>query len=178
MLDQIHEFNIDRRKRTLYCLYESIDGAAANQFLKNLDYLNRTKGRIRVYFSTSGGSVIDGLTMYEAIRRSANPVDIIITGAVQSIGAFIIQAAHRRLIEPTAYIMYHSGTFQTSETAVDEVAKEALFTRDQFSMIDSLMYARIKPKMSLDAFREAVRRSIWLDARQALKAGYVDEVLK
>lgn len=170
--------SVNTRTRTIYGLYETIDTSTALDLIKSLDLLNRTRGPINLIFSTTGGSVTDGIIMYEAIRRSKNPVTVTVTGAVESIGAFIIQGAHRRRIEPTAYIMYHSGTFQTQETAVDEVVREAMFARDQYRMVDKIIHDRIKFKGSLDSYQESVRRSIWLDARGALKNGYVDEVVE
>lgn len=173
----VHDYSIDLKTRTVYCIAEETDSEVAETFIKNIAYLNRTKGTIKVVLSTSGGEVDYGIAMYESVKHSKNPVHILVTGSCQSIGILILQGAAKRSIYSTSTLMYHEGNSSQGEMPVNESVKSALYTRDQFAMIDKIIFDRVKPGISFDAFQDQVRRSIWLDGKAAKKAGYVDEVI-
>lgn len=163
--------------RTIYSINGEVNSTLATEILLKLSEFNQTRGPIRLVLHTPGGDVTSGIAIYEAIRRSRNPVTVTVTGTCESIGMLILQAAHHRQIYSTSSLMYHEGYCKLGKLPVNEAVKTALFTRDQFALVDRLIYDRVKPPGSFEGFQEQARKSIWLDAKQAKKLGYVDEIV-
>jgi ATP-dependent protease ClpP protease subunit len=60
------------------------------------------------YFTTEGGDVFAGLSMYEALKNSKVAVHVIAESCVCSIGTIIMLGATKRLMRKTSVILIHS----------------------------------------------------------------------
>lgn len=133
---------------------------------------------ISMYINSPGGSVYDGLAVYDVMQYIKCPVHTYVTGMAASMGSFIAQAGepgHRYLL-PRAITMIHqpsSGTRgKISDMAIDyheseRIKKELteLYVKHNSRGVD---YAR---------FEQLMDRDKWLTAPQAIELGLADQIV-
>lgn len=93
-------------------VFGPIDDTAAEKIFNGLTIFNRSStAPITINLNTYGGDVTAGFAIYDAIRMSQAPVNILATGALFSMGAVIMQAAPegRRMVTEHCTIMLHYG---------------------------------------------------------------------
>ena len=79
---------------------------------------DKGKKRIRVYINSVGGSVIDGMSIYNAIIHTKTPVDTYCVGIAASIAGVIFTAGKNRYIADYGLLMIHNPYRETGE--IDE----------------------------------------------------------
>ena len=67
------------------------------------------------YINSPGGSVKDGLAVYDVIRLMKSPVTTICIGMAASMGSILFLAADKRLMLPHSEIMIHDASFGQAE---------------------------------------------------------------
>ena len=74
---------------------------------KEKEYNGWEREPIKLYIYTYGGVCYAGFALIDAIRASKTPVHTIVLGTAMSMGIFIFNAGHKRLIGEHATLMYH-----------------------------------------------------------------------
>jgi len=134
---------------------------------------------INMYINSPGGSVYDGLGVYDVMQYIKCPVYTYVTGMAASMGSFIAQAgaAGHRYLLPRAITMIHQPSSGTRGKVSDM----------EIDLIESL---RIKREMTelyvkhnsrgikYDRFVELMDRDKWLTAPQALELGLADQIVE
>ena len=82
-----------------------IDGAKFQEELLCLDMMN--KKRIQVWVNSEGGSVLQGMNIFNAIIKSRTPVDTYNVGVAASIAGAIFMAGRKRIMSDYAQFMMH-----------------------------------------------------------------------
>jgi len=133
---------------------------------------------INMYINSGGGSVYDGLSVYDVMQYIKCPVATYVTGMAASMGSFIAQAgtAGMRYILPRAITMIHqpsSGTRgKISDMEID--LKESL--RIKKEMTD--LYVKHNSKgTTYQQFEALMDRDRWLTAEQAIELGLADQIV-
>jgi ATP-dependent Clp endopeptidase proteolytic subunit ClpP len=78
---------------------------------------------LRVYINSPGGSVTEGVAIFNAMKRYSGKLTIVVDGIAASIASFILCAASERLIDQNSCVMVHepwSGRIGTSKEMRDE----------------------------------------------------------
>lgn len=133
---------------------------------------------INMYIKSPGGSVYDGLAVYDVMQYIKCPVYTYVTGWAASMGSFIAQAGepgHRYLL-PRAMTMIHqpsSGTRgKVSDMEID--LKESIRLKKEMTEL----YVKHNSKgVTYDQFRELLDRDKWLTAPEALELGLADHIV-
>lgn len=133
---------------------------------------------INMYIKSPGGSVYDGLAVYDVMQYIKCPVYTYVTGWAASMGSFIAQAGepgHRYLL-PRAMTMIHqpsSGTRgKVSDMEID--LKEGIRLKKEMTEL----YVKHNSKgVTYDQFRELLDRDKWLTAPEALELGLADHIV-
>lgn len=130
-----------------------------------------------ITFNSPGGSVIDGLALYDAIlrlRREGHVITTRASGLAASMAAIVLQAGDTRIMDERAFMLIH----EISSSAVgkfSEMENEMIFVK---KLQDTLL--EILAERSSLSKREVARRwklkDWWLSANEALKLGLVDVV--
>lgn len=134
---------------------------------------------IHMYVNSGGGSVYDGLAVYDLMQYIKCPVYTYVTGIAASMGSFIAQAGepgHRYLL-PRSITMIHqpsSGTRgKVSDMEIDLI--ESLRIKKEMTEL----YVRHNSKgVTYDRFVELMDRDRWLTAPQALELGLADQIIE
>lgn len=99
-------------KREVY-LTTDVNTESATLLMQQLSYLDRTEpgSPIRLYINSPGGSVNDGLAVYDLMQILESPITTICTGRAASMGAILFLGAQERLMLPHSEIMIHDASF-------------------------------------------------------------------
>jgi len=133
---------------------------------------------INMYINSPGGSVYDGLAVYDVMQYIKCPVATYVTGMAASMGSFIAQAGApgMRYLLPRAITMIHqpsSGTRgKVSDMEIDLI--ESLRIKKEMTELYVKHNSRGVP---YDRFVELMDRDKWLTAPQALELGLADHIV-
>ena len=131
---------------------------------------------IKLYISSYGGSVYDGLGLIGVISSSRTPVHTYAVGKVMSMGLLLAISGAKRFAYPHTTYMFHSlsteaqGTF----TALQESAEEAQRLQHKLDHI-----VLTTTNISLDRLTEVHRTKLdwYFDVNHALELKCVDEII-
>lgn len=79
--------------------------------------------RILIKLDSPGGSVFDGLGLFDEMRHSKVPIDVYVPAFAASMGANLLMHADRSYVSPQATVLFHgahAGTYQVSEGVLKE----------------------------------------------------------
>jgi len=134
---------------------------------------------INMYINSPGGSVYDGLAVYDVMQYIKCPVATYVTGMAASMGSFIAQAGApgMRYLLPRAITMIHqpsSGTRgKVSDMEIDLL--ESLRIKKEMTEL----YVKHNSKgVTYERFAELMDRDKWLTAPQALELGLADHIVE
>ena len=132
---------------------------------------------IQFYINSPGGSVTDGLMIYDTMKLIKPDVQTICMGMAASMGSVLLAAGTKgkRCILPNAEVMIHQplGGAQGQATEILIAADHIKATRTRLNQI--LADACGKP---LDQLMQDTDRDNWMTAQQALEYGIVDKILE
>ncbi len=144
--------------------------------LLHLAYADPKKD-IKLYINSPGGSVYDGMAIYDTMQYITPDVQTIGIGLQASMGAFLLSsgAKGKRFMLPHSKVMIHqpsSGTRgRVSDMEID--LKENLSVKD---MLDKILAENTGQKLS--KIKQDVDRDYWMTAAEAKEYGLIDEVIK
>lgn len=132
---------------------------------------------LTIVFNSPGGSVIDGLALYDQIvelRKAGHEITTIARGQAASMGGILLQAGDKRLIGANAHLLIHEVS-NISSGKVSEMEEHLEITRRMQNRLVAILAER--STMSRNEIKKAWQKTDWwLDARQAVKLGFADKV--
>jgi len=156
-----------------------IDQATSNSVIAQLLFLQAKAPdkEIQIYINSLGGSVSDGLAIYDTMQYVRPPISTISVGLSASIAAIILIAGTkgRRFALPNSRILLHQPSGGVSGVASDiEIhADEIIKIRERLNSILAEHTGQPIKKIKTDTDRD-----FWMSAEQALDYGIIDEVIK
>lgn len=138
-----------------------------------LDSLNHDE--IRIYINSVGGSVYDGLAIYDTMQAIQSPVTTICTGLAASMGAFLLAGGDNRYSLENGQIMIHqvsSGTIGQC-TDIQIAAKNVQDLKERLTKIlaDNSI-------LDYDEMLAVCERDCWVSPSEALELGLIDGIIK
>lgn len=144
--------------------------------LLHLAYEDSTSD-IKLYINSPGGSVYDGLAIYDTIQYIKPDVQTIGIGLQASMGAFLLSSGTKgkRVALPNARIMIHQPSSGTEGKVTDQEIslKEAVFLKKR---LNEILAKNTGKKLS--EIEKDVERDRWMSAEEAVAYGIVDKVIK
>lgn len=167
-------------KDRIILLGEEINQTISSLITAQLLYLEgEDPGKdIQLYINSPGGSVSDGMAIYDTMNYIRCDVSTTCIGMAASMGAFLLAAGAKgkRFALPNAEIMIHQpmGGIKAPAQATDiEItANYILKSREQLNRI--LSQNTGKP---LEVIERDTDRDYYMDAREAKNYGMIDEIL-
>ncbi len=160
-------------------LGEDVNEHTANIVVAQLLHLayEDSKKDIKLYINSPGGSVYDGLAIYDTIQYISPDVQTIGIGLQASMGAFLLSSGTKgkRFALPSSRIMIHQPSSGTQGKITDqEIAlKEGLYLKHQLNKILAKNTGQKLAKIEKD-----VDRDFWMSAEEAAAYGIVDKVIE
>ena len=155
-----------------------IDDDVANIVTAQLLFLasNDSSSDISLYLNTPGGQVSSGLAIYDTMQLIEPDVATICTGMAASMGSVLLcaGAAGKRSALPHSRVMIHQplGGAQGQASDILIAAQEIEKIRKELYTIISEHSGQTLEKIYADGDRD-----FWMNAKEALDYGMVDEIL-
>lgn len=164
-------------KRAVY-LWGVVEDKSAKDIVTRLLLLDADKPgeEIKFFINSPGGVVTSGMVIYDTMRMIKSPVSTICMGLAASMGSILLSAGAkgRRLIYPHGEVMIHQpslgGYMQGVSADLEIQAKQTKKTKE--------MGARILAENCGKKFEQVMKdfdRDYWLDAKEAIEYGIVDQ---
>ena len=131
---------------------------------------------IYLYINSPGGSVYDGLGIFDTMNHIKPDVCTICVGLAASMGAFLLSAGKKgkRMSLPNSRIMIHQplGGAQGQAADIEIQAKEILYIKAQLN--NALADHTGQP---LEKIAEDTERDFFMSPQEALEYGLIDQVI-
>jgi ATP-dependent Clp protease protease subunit len=166
-------------KKRIVFLGSPIDSDIANIVIAQLLFLESENPNedIYLYINTPGGSVDDGLAIYDTMTYIKPDVATICVGQASSMGAVLLAggAKGKRMALPNARIMIHQvmGGVQGQASDVKIHAEEILKAKDRLNHILAKHTGR-----GLKQIEQDTDRDYFLSAEEAEKYGVIDKIIE
>lgn len=159
-------------------LGEEVTEMTANVVVAQLLHLaNESPDKdIQLYINSPGGSVYDGLAIYDTMQYIAPDVQTIGIGLQASMGAFLLSsgAKGKRFVLPNARVMIH----QPSSGTRGKVTDQEISLRESIALKERLAAIMAdNTGQKLDKIKADMERDYWLSAADAVAYGLADEVI-
>ena len=159
-------------------LGEQVNEHTANIVVAQLIHLayEDPKKDIMLYINSPGGSVYDGMAIYDTMQYIKPDVQTIGIGLQASMGAFLLSsgAKGKRFILPHSKVMIHQPSHATKGKVTDmEIdLKEGLAVKE---MLAELFVKNTGQKLS--KIKSDMERDYWMSPDEAKKYGLIDEII-
>jgi len=166
------------RERIIF-LGTAIDDQVANVVVAQLLHLTHedSEREIQMYINSPGGVIYAGLAIYDTMQMIPNPISTVAVGVTASFGTVLLAAGTkgRRYALPNATIHMHQplGGAQGQATDIEIQAKQILRLK---SLLLNIMSKHTG--QPLEVIERDSDRDYYLEAKQAVEYGLVDQVLE
>ena len=160
-------------------LNEEVNSASAGVVVAQLLYLEGQDASkdINLYINSPGGSVTDGMAIYDTMQYIKCDVSTICMGLAASMGAFLLAAGTKgkRYALPNSDIMIHqpSGGAKGQATDINIHAQHILKTKEKLNRILS-----DNTHQPIEKIYEDTERDNFLSAKEAKEYGLIDDIIK
>ncbi len=165
-------------KERIIFLGTGIDDQVANIIVAQLLFLNHEdpEKEIQMYINSPGGVIYAGLAIYDTMQMISNPISTVAVGVTASFGTVLLTAGTkgRRYALPNATIHMHQplGGAQGQATDIEIQAKQILRLK---ALLNGVMSKHTG--QTLEVIERDTDRDFYMDAKQAVEYGLVDQVL-
>ncbi len=159
-------------------LGDEVNSQTANLIVAQLLFLESEDPDkdIMLYINSPGGSITDGMAIYDTMQLVKCDVQTICMGMAASMGAFLLAGGTKgkRLALPNAEIMIHQplGGAKGQATDIQIAAEHILKTKERMNRMLSEFTGQ-----DLEVIKRDTERDNWLTAEEAKAYGLVDEIV-
>lgn len=154
--------------------WEDSDTSAAG-FRDALKSLGDVKN-INLHINSPGGSVFEGIAIYNMLKQNPAHVNVYVDGLAASIASVIVMSGDAIFMPSNAMMMIHNPWTMAVGNA-EELRKQA-DGLDQITKSSVQTYlAKAGDKLDEDKLKELMDNETWLTAQEAVDYGLADEVL-
>jgi ATP-dependent Clp protease, protease subunit len=166
-------------KERIIFLGSAIDETVANQVCAQLVLLaaEDSERDIALYVNSPGGSVTDGLAIYDTMQYVSCDVSTICVGLAASMGQFLLCAGtpNKRFALPHSRILMHqpSGQMQGQASDIAIQAEQIVYLKRM--MAERIAFHTGQPIERIEADSD---RDRWFTAEEAKDYGFIDRVIE
>ena len=162
-------------------LHDQVNYATASVIVAQLLYLESQDPEkdISLYINSPGGSISDGMAIYDTMQYIKCDVSTICMGMAASMGAFLLTAGTKgkRFALPNSEIMIHQpliGGGGLSGQCTDIKIQSDHLVRTRQKMNEMLAFHTGQP---LEVIERDTERDNYMSAEEAQKYGLIDQVI-
>ena len=168
-------------KERIIFLSEQVDSASASLVIAQLLFLDaEDPGKdIYLYINSPGGSITDGMAIYDTIQYIKSDVCTICVGMAASMGAVLLASGTKgkRYALPNSEILIHQpligGGLSGQATEVKIHADHLVATREKLNKVLSE-----RTGQSIETIQKDTERDNYMTAQQAKEYGLIDEIME
>jgi len=175
----VNDLNQRLLKERIVFLGSVVDQESANRICAELLLLEADddKKDISLYINSPGGSVTDGLAIYDTMQYVKNDIRTICIGMAASMGQFLLCAGAKgkRFALPHSRILMHQPHAGGMQGQASDIAIQA----EQIVYMKKMLAERIAfhTGQPLDRIEADSDRDRWFTAQEALDYGFIDAVI-
>ncbi len=166
-------------KERIVILSEEVNHVTASLITAQLLFLEAEDPDkdIQFYINSPGGSVSDGLMIYDTMQLIKPDVQTICMGMAASMGSVLLAAGTKgkRCILPNAEVMIHQPLGGTQGQAT-EILIAAEHIKDTRARLNGILAERCGK--TIEELDKDTDRDHWMTAQEALEYGIVDKILE
>ena len=160
-------------------LSEEVNDATASLIVAQLLYLEAQDPDkdIQFYINSPGGSIKDGMAIYDTMQYIKPDVSTICVGMAASMGAFLLSsgAKGKRIALPNAEIMIHQPLVQGMQGQATDIKIHADHLLNTKRKLNEILAANTgKP---LEVIEHDCERDNFMTAEEAKEYGLIDKVI-
>ena len=167
-------------KDRIIFLAEDVNPTSASLVVAQLLFLESEDPdkEIHLYINSPGGSITDGMAIYDTINYVKCPVSTICIGMAASMGAVLLASGTKgkRFATPNAEILIHQpliqGGLAGQTTEIKIHADHMVKTREKLNKILSERTGQPLEKINVDTERDN-----YMTAQEALEYGLIDGII-
>ncbi len=156
-----------------------IDDQVANVIVAQLLFLNHEdpEREIQMYINCPGGQIYAGLAIYDTMQMISNPISTVAVGVTASFGTVLLTAGTkgRRYALPNSTIHMHQPLGGAQGQATDIAIQAKQIMRLKALLNDVMVKHTGQP---LEVIERDLDRDYYLDAKQAVEYGLVDQIVE
>lgn len=154
--------------------FEDTD-VSASGFRDALKQLGDIK-ELNLHINSPGGSVFQGIAIYNMLKESKAKVNVYVDGVAASIASVIAMAGDSIFMPSNSMMMIHNPYTYTVGNA-SELRKTADFMDKLTDASKQAYLDKAGDKLTSDKIQEIMDNETWLSAQEAIDLGLADEVL-
>lgn len=138
---------------------------------------NKSKDPIYIFINSPGGSVEDGLAMYDTLKYTGCKIITIVCGMAASMAAFMLSCAGDK---GCRFAMKHSRImFHRVASGAEGKIQDLMVTIKEANLLDDQLATMISERCGIDKkkYLKIVDRDKYMSAEEALDFGAIDKVI-
>lgn len=151
------------------------DSISAKQFSDELKKIPNTVKNIVLRVNSPGGSVFDGMTIYERLKAHPAKVTAYVDGLAASIASIIIMAADEVIVGDGAFVMIHKPLAPVYGNAIEHERIIDILDKIENQMVS--IYAK-KTGMSRQEISSALASETWYNADESIENGFAQKKIE
>ena len=157
-------------------IVDEINDDTANIVISELLYLDsKSNDDIYLYINSPGGSITAGMGIYDTMNYVSSNIITIGIGLCASMAAFLLACGSTRYALPNTEIMIHQPLGGANGQATDiKIAAERIIKLKK--KLNTILAKQTKK--SITKIFKDTERDNYLDAKEALKYGIIDHIIK
>lgn len=165
-------------KDRIIMLTDEVNNVTSSLVVSQLLFLacEDPKKDIQLYINSPGGSVVDGMAIFDTMNHVPCDVSTICMGMAASMGAFLLAGGTpgKRFVLPNAEVMIHQplGGAKGQATDMEITVRNILRTKEKLTRKLAEFSKQDYEKVKADC-----ERDYWMSAEEALAYGLVDKIL-
>jgi len=167
----------DIQMKNLETIIKSIIAINENDtyFEKTFREFDRKDHPIKLYISSYGGTITEGLGLIDIMQKSETPIHTIVTGKAMSMGNTVAVTGDKRYIGKYSTIMIHNA-WKTVSGDKHELEEDLDELKRLHEICKNIIIENSKlTKKQLDEW-DNLKKTVYIDSQKALEYGLVDEI--
>ena len=150
--------------------YADDSGTSAKEFREALAKIP-TDRKVRVRINSEGGSIQDGLEMFNLLKQRGEAITCVIDGYALSCASLVALAGHTLIAPKSSVVMIHTPRIETYGDAAEHKAAIKMLAKHQDMMAD--VYAE-ELDISTEEAHSMMEAETWLTGKEMVDAGWAD----
>lgn len=154
-------------------IYDEISyyGVSADNFVKDI---NQVKSKtINLHINSPGGSVFDGIAIYNALKQHTSEIVTYIEGLAASSASIVALAGDKIYMAENAFYMIHEPWVLAVGDSTELRKTAELLDKIRSVMVTTYANKTQKDKEEIENW---IKAETWFTAQEAKDAGFIDEI--
>lgn len=154
-----------------------VEAGMAGVIIAQLKYLEAKDPEepIKMLINSPGGSIIDGLAIYDVMRQVSNPITTIGVGMQASMGSVLLAGGDIRMMAPNSQLLVHQGSGGGGEGTPSDLEIGRGFHQTLVDKLTTIYQDHIG--LTKEYWGVVLEHDTWFTAEQAKAIGFIHDIV-